>query len=230
MQNVIVYPTQTTPFVYTDFELGAILISGIALPERAMHFFEPLQNWIAEFLSNETRELSIHLDLDYLNNAASLAITDLIRSLNKREQIHFKIIWHYYSDDDDVFEDGEDFASIAKFPFEFCKEDFSMNYSVPKTPYSPLVYFDSLGDFVISGNCIVEQPLLFYLPIIKWLNRYRIGISDTAKRAVLEIDVNEINTRNKYFLKAILNQMDIYKLKGFQTSISWKNNVLSIEL
>jgi len=72
--------------------------------------------------------------------------------------------------------------------------------------------------------------LLFYLPIIKWLNRYRIGISDTAKRAVLEIDVNEINTRNKYFLKAILNQMDIYKLKGFQTSISWKYNVLSIEL
>lgn len=227
MENIIRYPTKTTPFVYTNFEKGIILFSGISIPENSPQFFAGLNDWIITFLENETKTLSIHFDFDYYNTSTSLSITSILMILDRYKEKSIQIYWHYFSDDDDLFEDGEDFASISKCPFELVESANNASLSMHKTEKSPLIYLDSAGDFILSGNCVSENPMQTFHPALKWLNARRLTNSPTSVK--FEIFATRIDQQNLPFLSAMLATLDIYQNKGIKTSVTWKYSNSEIE-
>jgi hypothetical protein len=219
MDNITHYPTLTTPLIISDFQQGEVLISGIAIPDNAPVFFKPISNWITNFLATEFRTLTLHLDLEYTNNLASRCIISIISQLNKFTETG-QIIWHYFSDDEDVIADGEDFQTIAKFPFRLQEMPFNETLKIKATEQTPLIYFDALGDFIVSGNCQSQNPRELYLPAIKWLNRYR--LKSKSKKASFEFAVNQVNPMDEKYLKAIEAMADIFRHKGFDFVFSKK--------
>ncbi len=227
MENIILYPTNKTPFVYTNYNQGLVYVSGIAIPENAPQFFAGFCDWIETYLSRENKLLSIHIDLEYFNNPSSLCITDLVRRINNLDKPWVTLYWYHYSDDDDVREDGEDFAEIAKFPFQLIPVEKQESINISKSKTTPLVYFDLQGDYVIHGNAIEKEPFPFFLPVVKWLQNRRTCLSPA--QISCELFLNQINTENFPFIKLLCSIIEILNNKGIKSSIVWKYNNPDVE-
>jgi hypothetical protein len=227
MENIIRYPTNTTPFVYTCYNQGLVYISGVAIPENASQFFAGLTDWIKTFLEQEKRMLFLHIDLEYVNDSSSLCIRNIFKILNIIDNNLVTLSWYYYSDDDDVREDGEVFASTAWFPFILVPIERSESVNISKTADTPLLYLDLQGDFILSGNARSKNPFHFYFPAIKWLQNRR--TNNTPESINFEISVQQLDVKNIPFVTAMCHFVEILNNKGCKSTIVWKYGNAEVE-
>jgi hypothetical protein len=106
------------PEVIGNWESGSLEITGEANPDNVFELFVPLNHWIKKYLDNNPLKLTIKFNLTYVNTSFSLIILDLIRQISASSQYKAKILWYYHEDDEDIYEQGDDYKSIASFPFE----------------------------------------------------------------------------------------------------------------
>ena len=72
------------------------------------------------------------------------------------------------------------------------------NLSIPATPDSPKVTFDtSKGLFELAGRSIMNEPENFYPPLIKWLTNYT---EQPNAETQLQIKLEYINTGSSKWL------------------------------
>ena len=68
MTALIIEGREDTPAVIFDSENGKFEISGRSLPENILSFYEPLYDWIQEYVSNPKDETIVDLKIDYFNS------------------------------------------------------------------------------------------------------------------------------------------------------------------
>ncbi len=114
-------PTQSTPKIILDSEKGMLLFEGHSLPENPISFYDPVKNWIEEYLEDPLKETFVKFNLDYFNTASSKVIMDIIEmfKLLDNDRQNITIEWHYQMDDEDTLEAGEEFALMAELDFIF---------------------------------------------------------------------------------------------------------------
>ncbi len=119
-KDIIFHETDKTPMVVASWKKGTIDFSGIANPDDVFLIFKPLYKWLDLHFASNKKQLTLNFQLEYINNSFSLAILDLFRQLNTKfeEGINIEVNWFYNSNDDEMFEEGEDYGEIAKFPFK----------------------------------------------------------------------------------------------------------------
>lgn len=221
MNNLLLLPTPNSPFVYGDFARGEFIIAGKSTPFNILDTMKPINDWIIEYIEKYSKPLVIHLDLGYFNTQSSLMITGILRLLNtSKDTSRFKIYWYYYSGDDDIMEDGEDFQAVSKFSFELVEDENINTISIKKTDNSPLVYVDNAGDLIIEGHSQLENPLAFYRPIIKWLSNQL--ITQTISNIALDIHLLSIKHSNLPYIKAIINIVEALHQSDIKAKIEWK--------
>jgi hypothetical protein len=111
MQNLLIDGTLSTPSVqfYTD---GKLSLEGRSIPERIETFFDGLENWIKLL---DTGSVNFDIKMEYFNSASSKKIFDLLRSLEKNNNIQkITINWFYEEGDDDCLESGEIFKDLLE--------------------------------------------------------------------------------------------------------------------
>lgn len=113
--------TSQYPEILLDYRKGRIEISGNSLPENAKGFFDPIMEWIDEYVSNPSIETTVNLRMTYYNTPSSKIIFQIFKKLDVIHKNGFKIkvIWNYSEDDTDMREAGIDYSENVSIPFEF---------------------------------------------------------------------------------------------------------------
>jgi tetratricopeptide (TPR) repeat protein len=122
-QNQIkrIQPTRNTPEIILD-PVGFITIMGRSIPEGIM-IFEPIYEWINEYISNPAEITYLDVNLDIINGTSSSFILELIKKITlvQIKKKRLSINWFYKEGNEDILRSGEDFSNCLGIPFNFLK-------------------------------------------------------------------------------------------------------------
>lgn len=105
--------TEDTPLFLIDKNASSILIKGVSMPENSFEFFDPLEKRSLETFVDHKGELSLEIELTYLNSMSSKQLLKLIKLLSARHTA-IKVTWKYLSDDDLMRMKGEEIKEICE--------------------------------------------------------------------------------------------------------------------
>ncbi len=113
--------TDENPEVILDQQGNEFKFSGKSLPEDVIEFYNPLLDWIEEYIKVPNEETTVEFNLEYFNSASSKQILDI---LERFAMIHTEgkgkvvVKWFYMEDDEDMQDAGESYSEIVDVPFE----------------------------------------------------------------------------------------------------------------
>jgi hypothetical protein len=132
MKPIILEKTETTPLVIFNNEINQFRLEGEARPENARKFFGPLINWLDEYnktlfyLKEEAgdsylKKIVFEMYFEYLNSSSVKFMFDVLKKIEelKPNLTSLKIKWMYDEKDEDMLDNGNEFATMIDIPFEF---------------------------------------------------------------------------------------------------------------
>jgi len=129
MKPLYIKATQDTPAISFDGGVGIFEIKGNSYPENSAQFYLPLMEWLQELKNGYTGTVVFDFNFDYFNTSSAKFILEILRLLEEFQEIGIQtsIRWHYFEDDIDVLESGEDYMSIVSLPFELVTRDDTLD-------------------------------------------------------------------------------------------------------
>ena len=122
MQEKRIASAKNSPEIILNPE-GIIKIRGRSIHENVTEFFQPVEEWINEYVLSPADTTCIDISLEYFNSASAKVFINLLQKLTYVKMKNKKIIinWYYEDGDEDIFERGEYFASVLDLKFNFIK-------------------------------------------------------------------------------------------------------------
>ncbi|MBI9055400.1 MAG: DUF1987 domain-containing protein [Bacteroidales bacterium] len=116
--------TRDTPYIIFDAENNQFEIKGNSLPENTNNFFEPVLNWIDNYIKSPNKSTHLICDFEYFNSSSAKMIYNIFLELEKIKESGnaIKITWHYTNGDDLIEEKGLEYKSIINVPFELIQK------------------------------------------------------------------------------------------------------------
>lgn len=114
-----------TPLIDFDPETGILELKGRSIPENSVEFYQPINDWLAEYEASPKQETVIEMKLEYFNTSSSKCILDFFKRLEKMngQSTAVKVNWYFETDDEDMAEAGEDYQAIVELPFTIIEID-----------------------------------------------------------------------------------------------------------
>ncbi|MBI9099623.1 MAG: DUF1987 domain-containing protein [Spirochaetaceae bacterium] len=115
---------KSTPRILLDSDKKEFLIEGQSYPENSSSFYEPVINWIKEYISKDNEELLLKIKLLYLNTSSTKAmfyIFDLLDDAYKRGK-KVKIDWFYDKENEMAKETGEELLEDLTLPYTISEQ------------------------------------------------------------------------------------------------------------
>lgn len=112
--------TDDTPTVILDAGNNIFEVSGRSLPEDVAAFYNPILEWMDQYIQKPNAKTIFNFKLVYFNTASSKMLLDILMKLEELQQAGKEVLvkWHYVEDDEDMMEAGEEYADIVDIPFE----------------------------------------------------------------------------------------------------------------
>lgn len=122
MEELRIPATKNTPEIILNPE-GIIRIKGRSIHENVTDFFEPIEDWISEYITVPAEITSVDMNLEYFNSASAKVFIHILQKITYVTLKHKKFIfnWYYEDGDDDILERGEYFASVLDVRFNMIK-------------------------------------------------------------------------------------------------------------
>lgn len=120
METISQEGSRRTPEILFD-PAGKIRLAGRSTVEDPKDFFEPLVNWVTEYVNAPPPETVVDIKLEYFNSGTAkyiLTILQVLACVNQRNS-RLLINWYYEDGDDDILERGEYYASLLDTNFNF---------------------------------------------------------------------------------------------------------------
>jgi hypothetical protein len=123
-QSLILEETPKSPHIELNPLTGDFIFSGRSIPENAAKVYEPILNWISEYILHARPTTNLRLNLDYYNTSSSLWLAKILKVLVRINEPDYVLIIHLYLpleefDEMKEFEDIKDvFFPIADI-FQF---------------------------------------------------------------------------------------------------------------
>ncbi|MCS6968623.1 MAG: DUF1987 domain-containing protein [Cytophagales bacterium] len=122
MENFSIKGSNYIPTVHFDAKSGVLEISGESYHEYTVEFFQPIIQWLREYLATPGREIVFNFKMVYFNTSTSrrfLEIFDMLEDYQRSKKGKVTINWYYQNNDFDMLESGQDFAEDVNLPFNF---------------------------------------------------------------------------------------------------------------
>lgn len=119
MEAIHIEATEDSPEVVLNQNNDTFTIVGRSFPEDPFTFYQPILNWIREYIKNPKKETLFEFKLDYFNTASSKQLFEimlLLEKLSKKSKV--KVKWFYREGDSDMLNSGDIFAKLVKIDFE----------------------------------------------------------------------------------------------------------------
>lgn len=121
MENLCIEQTKSTPTIQFDFVNNKLRIEGQSYPENAFKFYEPIFNWMDQYLAEVDKEtvLEIYFHMPYINTSSSKCIMMLLEKMENAYQEGRKVAiqWYYNREDEAALECAEEFKEDLRLPF-----------------------------------------------------------------------------------------------------------------
>ena len=108
-----------TPKISLNTELGILEISGRSLPENAEIFYQPLLDWVDNYMKTDPAKTVLKIDLEYFNSSSVKQVLAILIKLEElfRSGKEVQVVWHYNKDDELMEMKGRELESIVELPF-----------------------------------------------------------------------------------------------------------------
>ncbi len=118
--------TEETPEIILDKDKPEFRVTGKSYMEDVATFYTPALKWLHEYQQNPNGSTSFKFELEYVNTASSKIVHDILEILNAIHQNGHEVLveWHYFEDDEDMLELGEEYQELYDLPFKFGEVDF----------------------------------------------------------------------------------------------------------
>lgn len=104
--------TLDTPLILVQTELPEVIIKGISMPENSFEFYDPIEKSVMEHLQGKGSEVTMEIELNYLNSMSGKQLLQLIRKV-KSAHDGLNVWWKYKAEDDLIRIKGEDIKRIC---------------------------------------------------------------------------------------------------------------------
>lgn len=126
MKTIHIESTTRTPEVILDSANRAFFLQGRSHSETISEFFNSLIPEIKQTLDSllseeEDKKFSFHFNLEYYSSTSAKHILDFVKIIKSLSQkgLEAKVFWHYESDDEEMYEAGQNFAFASDLDFNF---------------------------------------------------------------------------------------------------------------
>ncbi len=113
MENLQIEAKKSSPEINFDVQTNILSIIGESYPENTTQFYEPIFEWLEEFIDTvEDQEIVFNIELIYFNSSSSKVLMDLFDTLEEASEDDKNIVvnWIYDEDNEASLEYGEEFA------------------------------------------------------------------------------------------------------------------------
>ena len=86
---------------------GDLIFAGKSIPENAAKVYEPVLDWVKEYILKANPTTNFRLNLEYYNTATSIWLTKIIKVLIQIKDPGFTLIIHLYLPIEDFDEIGD---------------------------------------------------------------------------------------------------------------------------
>ena len=111
MTELLIEQTAKTPQIDLNQFTGDLIFSGKSIPENAAKVYEPVLQWVKQYVLNANPTTNLRLNLEYYNTATSIWLTKIIKVLIKIRNPEYVLIVHLYLPIDD-YDEMNDFDDI----------------------------------------------------------------------------------------------------------------------
>jgi len=111
MTELIIEQTPKTPQIELNQFTGDLIFTGKSIPENAAKIYEPVLNWVKEYIQKANPTTNLRLNLEYYNTATSIWLTKIIKELIRINVPDFALIVHLYLPIED-YDELKDFDDI----------------------------------------------------------------------------------------------------------------------
>lgn len=108
--NLFVEQTPKTPQVDLNQYNGELILYGRSIPENAAKVYEPILNWVTQYILNPRPTTNFRLNLEYFNTSSSIWLVKILKVLIRIKDPDYVLILHIYislEDFDDMEESGD---------------------------------------------------------------------------------------------------------------------------
>lgn len=118
MNNLIIEKTSATPNINFNYDMRKLTISGESFPENAAKFYEPVINWIREYLESiSEEETEVEFEIIYFNSSTSKIFMNIFSLFDEevKKGKSIGINWIASEDNEAAIECGEEFKEDLEF-------------------------------------------------------------------------------------------------------------------
>ena len=121
MESLILEGTGDTPKIVLDKVNGVFEVSGCSLPEDTSSFFEPIFNWLSEYIKAPNEKTVFEFKLEYFNTASSKMFLEIFSQFEALKATGKDVLvkWYYDEDDEDMEMAGQEYKNLCEVDFEF---------------------------------------------------------------------------------------------------------------
>ena len=111
MNELILEQTPKTPQIDLNHLTGDLIFFGKSIPENAAKIYEPVLNWVKEYIQEARPITNLRLNLEYYNTASTIWFTKIVKTLIRIKECDYVIVLHLYMSIED-FNEIDDFDDI----------------------------------------------------------------------------------------------------------------------
>jgi hypothetical protein len=123
-QSLIIEETAKTPQIDLNPITGDFIFSGRSTPENAAKVYEPILNWVTEYIHQARPTTNLRLSMDYFNTSSTLWLSNILKVLVKINEPDYVLMIHLYLpleefDEMKEFDDIKDVFSPIENIFQY---------------------------------------------------------------------------------------------------------------
>ncbi len=128
LKDLVIEKTSKTPRIELIHGRGEISFSGKSLPENASRIYEPVLNWVTDYILYPQPVTNLRLNLEYFNTSSMLWISKIIKALSRINNPDYRLMVHIYI----PLEEYDDMRDTADMRESFNPLTDILQHSIPE--------------------------------------------------------------------------------------------------
>lgn len=96
LTDLLIEKTSKTPRIELKYSSGEISLTGRSLPENATRVYEPVLNWVSNYVIQPQPVTNLRLNVEYFNTSSSLWISKIVKTLTRINNPDYRLMVHIY--------------------------------------------------------------------------------------------------------------------------------------
>jgi hypothetical protein len=120
MENLEIAGTIKTPTILMNGENGSMLLEGRSNPENARLLFQPVIDWLEEYVKHPAQRTDLKINLELFNTSSSKYLLEVLRKIRylADNNYEFNVTWMYEEDDLEMLDTAEAYEMMTGLRFE----------------------------------------------------------------------------------------------------------------